>query len=331
MLFFSIGDAFAQQPGLNLSLIARDISNNPAKNRRIHVLTEIFPSSITNPVAFSDEHVTQTDESGIFQVTIGKGTRVGGSFSSVLQIPWRTLNYIVRIKVAIEPIVPIINWNYQNEWINMGVTDLGLVAYAGYAVKADSVNANSAVISFSGGSTGLTPVSPSSGQVVLSGVLNISSGGTGSSVKNFVDLSGAQAIGGEKTFSQLLSALSGLTLSNFLSLNGNSTPLRVNGNAGQPGQVLVSQGPSSTPQWADMPQEVGLKSKNRSSLLSQVEQYDIPVPGLDNDDGISVVLEASSVPMQTPNFYIFRDILNNKVTVHFTAPFTGYVTWIIIN
>jgi hypothetical protein len=52
---------------------------------------------------------------------------------------------------------------------------------------------------------------------------------------------------------------------------------------------------------------------------------------LDNDDGISVVLEAGSTPMPIPNFYIFRDIINNRVTVHFSAPFSGYVTWIIID
>ena len=312
-------------------MIARDRDNNPAKNRRIHVLTEIFPGSTNNPVAYADEHLTATDESGIFQVNIGRGNRVGGSFSSILQIPWRTLNYLVRIKVAIEPIVPVLNWNYQNEWVEMGVSAFGIVPYAGYALKADSVNANNAVITFSGGSTGLTPVTPSTGQVVLSGVLSISNGGTGSSVKNFVDLSTAQTISGEKTFSQLLSATAGVSLSNFLSLTGGNTPLRLNGNAGLAGQVLVSQGPATTPQWTSLPPSVDLKSKNRSVLLSQVEQFDISVPGLDNDDGISVVLEASSVPLQTPNFYIFRDLINNKVTVHFTAPFSGYITWIIIN
>jgi hypothetical protein len=326
-----IGDLFAQTPGLNLELIARDRDNNPAKNRRIHVLTEIFPVSVNNPVAFADEHTTQTDDAGIFQVNVGKGTRVAGSFSSILQIPWRLMNYRLRVKVAIEPILPIQNWNYQNEWIDMGETPLGIVAYSGYALNADSVNPNNAVITFSGGSTGLTPSAPTTGNIVLGGVLSISNGGTGSSVKNFVDLTTAQNVDGEKTFLQVLNTTGGIRISNFLSLSGSTTPLRLNGNAGNPGQVLASQGPTATPVWRDVQSSVSVKSKNRSSFLSSVEQYDIPVLLLDNDDGISIVLEAGTVPMPVPNYYIFRDIINNKVTIYFTAPFTGYVTWVIID
>ncbi len=326
-----IGDLFAQNPGLNLELIARDRDNNPAKNRRIHVLTEIFPGSINNPVAYADEHIAQTDDAGIFQVNVGRGRRVAGTFNSILQIPWRLLNYELRIKVAIEPILPITNWNYQNEWIDMGVTTMGIVAYAGYAVNADSVNPNNAVITFSAGSTGLTPATPTTGNVVLGGILSISNGGTGSSIKNFVDLATTQSIAGEKTFSQFVNATGGVNINNFLSITGSATPLRLNGNAGIAGQVLVSQGSTATPVWMNVQSSVTAKSKNRSVLLNSVEQFDIPVALLDADDGISIVLEAGSVPMTVPNYYIYRDLINNKVTVHFTAPFTGYVTWIIID
>lgn len=326
-----IGDLFAQNPGLNLELIARDRDNNPAKNRRIHVLTEIFPGSINNPVAYADEHIAQTDDAGIFQVNVGRGRRVAGTFNSILQIPWRLLNYELRIKIAIEPILPIINWNYQNEWIDMGVTTMGIVAYAGYAVNADSVNPNNAVITFSAGSTGLTPATPTTGNVVLGGILSISNGGTGSSIKNFVDLATTQSIAGEKTFSQFVNATGGVNINNFLSITGSATPLRLNGNAGIAGQVLVSQGSTATPVWMNVQSSVTAKSKNRSVLLNSVEQFDIPVALLDADDGISIVLEAGSVPMTVPNYYIYRDLINNKVTVHFTAPFTGYVTWIIID
>lgn len=314
-----------------MELIARDRDNNPAKNRRIHVLTEIFPGSINNPVAYADEHIAQTDDAGIFQVNVGRGRRVAGTFNGILQIPWRLLNYELRIKVAIEPILPITNWNYQNEWIDMGVTTMGIVAYAGYAVNADSVNPNNAVITFSAGSTGLTPATPTTGNVVLGGILSISNGGTGSSIKNFVDLATTQSIAGEKTFSQFVNATGGVNINNFLSITGSATPLRLNGNAGIAGQVLVSQGSTATPVWMNVQSSVTAKSKNRSVLLNSVEQFDIPVALLDADDGISIVLEAGSVPMTVPNYYIYRDLINNKVTVHFTAPFTGYVTWIIID
>jgi hypothetical protein len=40
-------------------------------------------------------------------------------------------------------------------------------------------------------------------------------------------------------------------------------------------------------------------------------------------------LEASTTPNPIPSYYIVRDITNNKIRVHFTAAFNGYVTWVI--
>jgi hypothetical protein len=279
--------------------------------------------------------VDSTDDAGIFLVELGKGTRVGGSFATLLDIPWSTMNYSLRVRTAIVPILPVTNWNYQDEFRELGNVPFGIVPYAGYSRTAASVSSTGAVISFSGGSTGLTPASPTTGDVVLSGVLAISNGGTGSSVRNFVDLSSTETIAGEKTFSQLLSALNGVSVSNGLSLTGTTSPIRLNGNAGSAGQLLVSQGAGSTPVWVNAQQAAGIKSKNRSELLGRAETYDIQipagVPALDVNDGISVVLEAGTTPMPIPNFYVFRDIINNRVTIHFTAPFSGYVTWIIID
>lgn len=65
--------------------------------------------------------------------------------------------------------------------------------------------------------------------------------------------------------------------------------------------------------------------------MNGVEDFDIPVSRLDDNDGISVVLEVGSVPIPIPNYYIYRNILQNKITVHFTAPYTGYVTWVVVD
>jgi hypothetical protein len=103
----------------------------------------------------------------------------------------------------------------------------------------------------------------------------------------------------------------------------------LNGGSGNAGDILVSQGPGATPVWMN-PRQIGsIKSKNRSLLLTTADLYEISVAGLDTDDGISVVLEASATPNAVPSYYIVRDILNNKIRVHFTAPYSGYVTWVI--
>ncbi|NDF98958.1 MAG: hypothetical protein EB101_08560 [Chitinophagia bacterium] len=325
----ALGTVQAQQPGINIEAIAKDRDNNPAKDRRIYVRIDIVAASATNTPAFSEEHVTRTNEAGIFQVAVGKGIRQGGTYNSILDIPWRSLNYLVRIRVAIEPVINVINWNYQNEWIDLGTTPFGIVPYAGAALTADNVAQNAAVISINGGTTGLTPSTPTSGHVTLGGILNITNGGTGSSIKNFVDLSTTQSINGAKTLQQLLTASGGLHVLNNLSLTNNTTPLLLNGNSGNPGDILVSQGAGATPVWMNPRQISTIKSKNRSVLLSSAELYEITVNGLDNDDGISVVLEASATPNPIPSYYIVRDTVNNKIRVHFTAPFSGYVTWVI--
>ena len=165
---------------------------------------------------------------------------------------------------------------------------------------------------------------------IVTGILPISIGGTGSSIKNFVDLSTTQTVAGEKSFSQIVSAMEGMSINQFLSLSGNTTPLRLNGDAGTEGQVLVSQGANATPVWMNLNQAATIKSKNRSALLSGVDMFEITVAQLDTNDGISIVLEAGYLPMPVPGYYIFRDVINKKVSVHFTAPFTGYINWIIV-
>jgi hypothetical protein len=322
---------FAQQPGINFEAIARDRDNNPAKDRRVYVHVEIISAGITSTVAFAEEHLSRTNEAGIFNIGIGKGTRVGGNYNSILDIPWGTLNYNLKVKLAIEPVATVINWNYQNEWIDLGSTPFGIVPYAGAALTAQSIAPGAAVLSFSGGNTGLTPSVATTGNIELGGVLSIEHGGTGSSIKNFVDLSTQQTINGQKSFTQLLHTSGGLSINTRLSLAGQFTPLQLNGSSGAVGDVLMSSGPTATPVWVNLQQAIGIKSKNRSALLTAAEDYDIPILRLDENDGVSIVLEVGYVPNSIPSYYILRDIANSKVTVHFTAPYTGYVTWVVVD
>jgi polyhydroxyalkanoate synthesis regulator phasin len=64
-----------------------------------------------------------------------------------------------------------------------------------------------AVTTFSGGTTGLTPNTATSGAVTLGGTLAVANGGTGSATQNFVDLTTTQSsIAGAKTFTSALTA-----------------------------------------------------------------------------------------------------------------------------
>lgn len=184
----------AQPLGINMEAVAKDRQDNPAKNRTIFLLVDIIPGAITNPPSYSEEFKTTTDDAGIFRFIVGNGKRVGGTVTNLLDIPWKSFNYQIRLRIAIEPLIPFPTWNYQDDWIDMGTFPFGMVPYAGASIFAQSISSSGAVITFSGGTTGLLPQKATSGEVELSGVLNIANGGTGSSVKTYVDIADTAAM-----------------------------------------------------------------------------------------------------------------------------------------
>ena len=123
---------------------------------------------------------------------------------------------------------------------------------------------------------------------------------------------------------------SGLVIGGNMSLTGAGSQIRLNGSAGNAGQVLMSQGNTNTPVWSDIPTAVQVKAKNRSVLLSNVDSFDIAVPSLDIDDGISIAMEADAAPKPMPTMYFVRDIVNARIRVYFSAGFSGFITWLII-
>jgi len=75
-----------------------------------------------------------------------------------------------------------------------------------------------------------------------------------------------------------------------------------------------------------------IKSKGRIGSLkaedSLVIRLDYP---LELDDGIAVTLEGDRIPISSPSFFIHRDLVRNQLIIYFTAPYTGFVTWLIID
>jgi hypothetical protein len=49
------------------------------------------------------------------------------------------------------------------------------------------------------------------------------------------------------------------------------------------------------------------------------------------DDGIAVTLEADRIPLSSPSYFIHRDIARNQLIIFFTAPYSGFVTWLILD
>ena len=119
--------------GIFFQALARDNYANPAKDRKIYVQSTIIQSTINGTNVLVEEYQTTTDATGVFGISIGKGTRTGGSLSGLNSIDWSAGPYFLNLKISITPVAPLESWNYSKDWIDLGTTSFGTVPYALYA------------------------------------------------------------------------------------------------------------------------------------------------------------------------------------------------------
>ncbi len=126
---------FAQIPsnGIFFQAVARDNNLSPANDRTIYIQSSIIQSTPTGTSVLIEEHVTKTDETGVFSISLGNGTRTGGSVANLINIDWSKGPYYLSLKIAITPQAPIQNWDYKTAWLPLGTTLFGAVPYALYA------------------------------------------------------------------------------------------------------------------------------------------------------------------------------------------------------
>lgn len=126
--------------GIFFQAIARDNFSNPAKDRKIYVQSSIIQTTATGTKVLTEEYQTTTDVTGVFTISIGQGTRIGGTANNLTGIDWANGPYYLNLKVAITPVAPTTSWNYKNEWIDLGSTPFGVVPYALYAGTANGLD-----------------------------------------------------------------------------------------------------------------------------------------------------------------------------------------------
>ncbi len=140
LILFFIDIQSDAQYGIFFQAIARDNFNNPAKDRKIFVQSNIIQTSPSGKVVFIEEHQTNTDATGIFNIMVGNGNRVGGSIASFNTIDWAQYPYYLNIKIAITPIGASNNWDYSKEWIDIGTSIFGAVPFALYSANTAHIN-----------------------------------------------------------------------------------------------------------------------------------------------------------------------------------------------
>ncbi len=142
---FATSNSLAQSNngGIIFQALARDAFHNPANSRKIYIQSSIIQHSNSGLVVLSEEHITNTDYTGVFTISIGLGSKIGGAKASLVDIDWVNGPYFLNIKIAITPVSPTDDWFFHKEWVDLGTAAFGVVPYALNVLGAKTVNTSS--------------------------------------------------------------------------------------------------------------------------------------------------------------------------------------------
>jgi hypothetical protein len=110
------------------SAVARNSQNNPIANTTIGIQITILKTSPTGASQYSENHFVNTDQFGLFNLTVGGGAVQSGSMST---IDWSNDNYYLKVGM---------DANGGTNFLVMGTTQLLSVPYALYAKSAGTVS-----------------------------------------------------------------------------------------------------------------------------------------------------------------------------------------------
>jgi hypothetical protein len=120
--------AIAQSPQkMNYQGVARDNAGNVLANQNIGLRLSVLSGSISGTVEYSETQATSTNDFGLFNIPIGDGTVVSGTFSS---INWGNTTHFIQIEMDATG-----STNYDL----MGTSQLISVPYALYAEESGSI------------------------------------------------------------------------------------------------------------------------------------------------------------------------------------------------
>ncbi|MCB9227651.1 MAG: YXWGXW repeat-containing protein [Chitinophagales bacterium] len=121
---------FAQVPqGVSYQAVAFNSGGTPVANGTVGVKVSVLDNSATGTVVYSETHTKTTNAQGLFNLNIGQGTPISGTFSG---IDWGTNSKF--LKVEVDP-------TGGTSYTNVGVNQLMSVPYALFAEEtANSSN-----------------------------------------------------------------------------------------------------------------------------------------------------------------------------------------------
>jgi hypothetical protein len=143
--------------GILFQAIAKDANSNGAAGRNIYAKVNILKGTASGTSVYAESFKVVSTDDGIFTIVIGKGNRTSG-VANLKAILWNEALYFVNIQIAIEPTVPGVGWTADNNYVDMGTSQLWTVPYALFSSKAtiaDSAMYINAIVPGSKGGTGV--------------------------------------------------------------------------------------------------------------------------------------------------------------------------------
>jgi hypothetical protein len=126
VLLVFVSAAFAQAPqGMNYQAVARNAAGNILANQAIGIRITITDGN-AGPTLYQETHSDTTNQFGLFSLSVGNGTPVVGTFSS---ISWSTIT--PWLEVAMDP-------TGGSSYVAMGSSQLLSVPYALYSGQSAS-------------------------------------------------------------------------------------------------------------------------------------------------------------------------------------------------
>ena len=112
--------------GILFQAVARDANGNAAVSRAVYAKVTILKGSATGASQYAESFQVTSSAEGIFTIVIGKGNRTSG-VANLSAIDWASAIYYLNLKVAIAPTIPDPNWAPDNEYVDLGTSQLFLV------------------------------------------------------------------------------------------------------------------------------------------------------------------------------------------------------------
>ena len=116
---------FGQVPqGVNYQAVAYDANGFELSNKEVGVRISIVEGSAFGMPQLVEEHDVTTTDQGLFSIIIGQGAILGGEVASLLDIPWGSNTYFLKIELDIEN---------NGSYMDFGTQQFMSVPYALYA------------------------------------------------------------------------------------------------------------------------------------------------------------------------------------------------------